>query len=259
MANPDEICVFFDGLLYDKQVFIRTNGASYKIANDDSRLFKMAKVDSSTVTVFDNGTIGGSLTLQFTDSSSSEHDVIEIHNVKLPEPTIGKIRVGFSDLSRGSLSQNGMLQVDSDLWSKFVTLNGATLDYSGAQPAFTLQEGNSLKSSCVEMYDDKGILTGVFVTLKLSGLKMFEKGSFRWRFENPKSIVLSSEELLDSYREIGELLYSGINPAVTVPSAMPSAEYPEDPRRGADGRRGDHAVGHAVGRVPVAHVQGVQA
>lgn len=217
--NPDEICVFFDGLLYDKQVFIRTNGASYKIADDDSRLFKMAKVDSSTVTVFDNGTIGGSLTLQFTDSSSSEHDTIEIHNVKLPEPTIGKIRVGFSDLSRGSLSQNGMLQVDSDLWSKFVTLNGATLDYSGAQPAFTLQEGNSLKSSCVEMYDDKGILTGVFVTLKLSGLKMFEKGSFRWRFENPKSVVLSSEELLDSYRGIGELLYSGISPAVIIPSA----------------------------------------
>lgn len=208
----DSIWIFFDGLNINskKEVLLNENDLKYLI---NKKKYKISQVLSSNI-ILDESTITGSFTLEFIDADSIENEMIEIHNIKLPEPKIKSIKIDYNDRTKDYLTKDGLLKVDDDVWAKYIMLNKSELSYDlDESPVFLFQDSDKIKSNCVELYDNNNNLTGLFVTLKVNGFRKFEKAGFNWKFANPTEVLLSSQEMVDDYKSIGYALTSGVVPS----------------------------------------------
>lgn len=224
--KKDTVLIFFDSLPGSKEVVVENAEVLYEITGKEGyyRISDVA-LPSSSLNVSE-GKFDSNLNhfeLQLTEFNEEE-DSIEIHNVKLPAPKIETMKISFND--RSELTQDGLLRVDNDLWSKYVKFNSAELDYEGEQPAFLLQNFTDIKSNCVELYDENEVPTGLMVTMTIGGLKKFGGAENKWKFKEPVEVLLSSEEMVEEYKNLGEAFICGcIIPSASLEEL--SSDFPE--------------------------------
>lgn len=218
-GTMDKCCIFFDSLLNDKEIYLAELNKEYDLVSGTASIigYKIAKLNenATNVKLSGDGNFGGTFELQMTTSEATENKQIEIHNVKLPEPIIKQIKIGYNDNSK--LTRDGFLKIDDDVWSKHVYLNNAFMKYeSGDKPIFTFDDASKIKSNCIELYDDNGNIKGLFVTLKIKGFKKLKESQFEWYFENPETVVLSTPDLVSSYQSITGIFENDIMPSCSV-------------------------------------------
>ena len=207
--NKDDLkscfIVNFDGLIHEKDVYIDEN------CNKTSSLqYKLLCVNSNTLSLSNDGILSGSIEFQISEINSINDNRIEIHNIKPISPTLNSFALCYSDSLE--IDKYGA-KLNNEIWSKHINLITDKFSHklSEFKPYFSLQTSNDIRSEIAYKYDENNKITGLYITLKLKGLQAFDKASYRYYLDNPSSIVLSSESLLESYKSLSNYVASGFS------------------------------------------------
>ena len=137
----------------------------------------------------------------------------EVANVKPISPSLRSFSIEFADSVKDKLVKNGYLPYDDQKWQKLVKINaGGSYNDSNNQPYFSMlfnSNDNPIESQVEPVYNNDGGLLGLSVQIKIKGLKKFESCGYRYYFDNPQEVQLTSETMLNEYLEIGEFMENG--------------------------------------------------
>ena len=215
--------IYFDGLLYEKEVYLTNNNAKFKLGNTD---YIITSILTSNIKVEKTGVFNGEIVFELATETPSNLSTIEIHNVKLPIPKIGKIGVTYSDSILDSLDENGYYTCDENTWQKKVMFNSGTslVDVSSKnfETLFTLHGENEIQSTTNLIYDEDGNISGMMIKLKVPGFKKFDHATSGYILENQFETTLSSSEMLSSYQGLGQFNLIGYNSAAAIGSTVTS-------------------------------------
>lgn len=202
--------IYMDGHLYEKSVYINNSKTFSHGSGQNAKEYNILSIIDNSIELSADGTrlLKGSIKFQICEEGKNINDgEIEIHNVKPLCPTINKFGIACSN----DYDENKRLRLGNGIWSKYITLNEQFVNYSfnKDQPFFALQSAEEIKSSVVEKIGNNGKITGIIITIKLKGLRKFKNAGFRYFIENQTPVVLSSEELLNSYKVYGNISPDG--------------------------------------------------
>lgn len=198
-----QIAIYFDGNLFNKDVYInlslQTTNVSMidGISQTEPVEYTLLAIKSSDITLAKDGTLKGTIVYQTRATNEVEESSnIELHNVKPLRPTIKKIKFTCGD---GTVQQ-----LDNNIWRRNILMN-KEFEYSANeenQPFFMFDTEKDLRSEITEIKDDTGKTTGLFVKLKVFGLKKFEGAGAGVTWYDEQTVDLNTEEKLSSYQEL---------------------------------------------------------
>ena len=217
-----QLMIYLDGMLYDKDVYLNEDCNTF--VDQNGRIIYINEIVSNDIKLYQDGTIYGTIVVKGSSdtlgvvaySKGSSHEV-EIHNVKPLSPILSKFSLEFADSALSALAPDGYLQVDNNVWARTVLLNNKTLSFGSNSddlnnPFFSLWDAIDdihIKNEVECKYGENGEFLGWNVEMRIQGLKKFESASYRYYLDNVKEVKLSSQALLNDYKQLENAMKPG--------------------------------------------------
>ena len=229
-----EFGIYFDGLPGAKEVILKNGetGANFKLKGDSTgAAYYAIGLNKSFVNLTESngeGVFYGSISIQVsTNNPVTLDNFVEIHNFKLPSPIITSIGVSFSNEQKSELDGDGYYSLTDDIWQKQVIFNttnntivetsqlfnidntgDSKIDYNDFRLYSSSTPGSELSGNSTVMTDDNGKITGLLLTVKIPGIKMFKTAGMKYFLENKQDVILSSQTMLDVYKKTFGIKYT---------------------------------------------------
>jgi hypothetical protein len=215
--KPNSFYIYFDGLLYEKEVAICDNSNTLNIGGVQ---YNIVSIITSTISIKNDGKFDGYVAFELCKTQNLNSDKVEIHNIKMPCPSVNSIGLYYNDDFQNLLDNRGYFTIDDEVWQKKVALNKTNTNLfklnSSENLIFTLQEENELRSSIEIDYDDYGKPVGIFVSLTFPGLNKFSRCETKFFLENQQHVTLKTQEELDNYKDLAQFNLDNYNSNATI-------------------------------------------
>ena len=202
--------IFFDGLEGAKEVFLVEKKYGFRCEKffGTTDKYYILGIHNSFVTLMNKDNCAvfhGTITLQITNANPISETMIEIHNFKLPSPILTYIGVDFTNEQKQKQTYDGFYPINDEVWQGQVYLNGATTNlvdstnYNNLKLYSSSQPNSDLSGNSTILTDDDGNVSGLLLTLKIPGFKLFDSAGMKYFLESQQMVTLSSSQMVDTY------------------------------------------------------------
>lgn len=210
--STNKIGIYFDGLEGTKEIVLveKSGGFTWEDLFGSPTPFYILGLNKSFVNLINQNNKAvfyGSISFQITNVNPQAQTMIEIHNFKLPSPILTYVGVEFTNEQKQNQTYDGFYSIDDEVWQGQVYLNGATtnlvdsLNYNDLRLYSSSQPNSDLSGNSTILTDDDGKVSGLLLTLKIPGFKLFDKAGMKYFLESQQMVTLSSSQMVDTYKQ----------------------------------------------------------
>lgn len=204
--------IYFDGLEGVKEIYIKNNNVPIYFSGiiGSSTPYYILGLNKSFITLINqNGTgvFTGFISIQMTQTNPQSSNTIQIHNFKLPAPILTSVSVSFNNEQEENLTYDGYYSLNDEVWQGQVYLNGSTsnlvnsTNYNNLRLYSSSQPNSDLSGNSTILTDDDGNISGLLLTIKIPGFKLFKSAGMKYFLESEQYVTLSSTEMVNAYNK----------------------------------------------------------